>query len=302
MVNEWLNSLDDELGAPPARYQGRSEGRADGRVERRPEASAFGALRRFRAMTLSLVLLGLVGGAAAGYLLLGEPSAQGALVVRNPATNQILRQGVNSDAAYQTFVAQRAVIVTSTPVLAAASKATGVPMATLQDAVTATVASTGGQVLVTATGTTGQQAATIVDAVVTAYREQTRSDLRALGQAQLEKYTATKRDLDAETAPGNKLTSAQQLAASTALAQVRTQLSSLGAELVPDPTLSVDAARARPAHLLTQVGKNAGIGGAVGLLLATVIAFALADQAAGASPYRRHSRSPASAPAATQHR
>ncbi len=279
-VSEWLDDL----------------GRAETPVVAPGQITAFGSLLYYRGLTAGLIVAGVVLGALASFLLVGQPQATGSLAVSDPRGNDVLRQGVTTEASFETFAEQRAVFARSDAVLEHASEllsSRGMPRTPkqLRAAVATATTNPGALITVTASGATGDQAVTIVNAVIDSYRELTRKALEAQADSELAAIDSAKRSILSELAK-DRANSVASLAAAQTVSQLEVRASNarLDVSAASDGTRFVDAARAIPTSRASKTIRGALIGGAVGLLLAVIAAFALADRVptgAEGKPVRR---------------
>ncbi|MFN8076553.1 MAG: hypothetical protein U0Q15_14205 [Kineosporiaceae bacterium] len=246
----------------------------------RGNPSVIAALLYYRLAVILIVAGSLTIGALGSFFLIGSPAAEAQFGVTDPRGNSVLRSGVTSESSFQTYAQQRAVQVGSDPVLRRAVEelaAKGITMTidSLRSATTTDVDKDSAVISVHVTATTADSAVAAVNAVVSSFKAESISQLRARAD----------RELDAIKQARTRLaTSGKDVASTQASAEALTQLElratdvEVDVQSFGDGINFVDDARAIPVSKPRTIARGALMGAAAGLLLSLILAFALADQ------------------------
>ncbi|MEV4059040.1 hypothetical protein [Nonomuraea dietziae] len=243
------------------------------------EVGLLEALWRYKWSSLLLIVLaGLAGGLATVYVFTSV-EATAKFAVTDPRSTTFLRQGVSSDSSYIAYTSQRAAFTESAGVLdkarqlLAAEQAMQIGLEDLRKAVEAKPGTNGGIVEVTVTAKTDRSAAQIANAVVAAYQMLTEADAQREQQKLLKSVRSTRARIEAELkrAPARSTTA---VTLGEALVQLQLKEGDAAIDLAQYGSGVRFVDQANPLRVTpSQAPKNAGIGLAVGLLLAIVIAF-----------------------------
>ncbi|MEV4159630.1 hypothetical protein [Nonomuraea dietziae] len=274
------------------------------------EVGLLEALWRYKWSSLLLIVLaGLAGGLATVYVFTSV-EATAKFAVTDPRSTTFLRQGVSSDSSYIAYTSQRAAFTESAGVLdkarqlLAAEQAMQIGLEDLRKAVEAKPGTNGGIVEVTVTAKTDRSAAQIANAVVAAYQMLTEADAQREQQKLLKSVRSTRARIEAELkrAPARSTTA---VTLGEALVQLQLKEGDAAIDLAQYGSGVRFVDQANPLRVTpSQAPKNAGIGLAVGLLLAIVIAFLRATNpiataqrvTTGTGQRQRTSKTPAAAP------
>lgn len=243
------------------------------------EVGLLEALWRYKWSSLLLIVLaGLAGGLATVYVFTSV-EATAKFAVTDPRSTTFLRQGVSSDSSYIAYTSQRAAFTESAGVLdkarqlLAAEQAMQIGLEDLRKAVEAKPGTNGGIVEVTVTAKTDRSAAQIANAVVAAYQMLTEADAQREQQKLLKSVRSTRARIETELkrAPARRTTAVPR---GEALVQLQLKEGDAAIDLAQYGSGVRFVDQANPLRVTpSQAPKNAGIGLAVGLLLAIVIAF-----------------------------
>ncbi|GAA3472301.1 hypothetical protein [Nonomuraea roseola] len=273
------------------------------------EVGLLEALWRYKWSSLLLVVLaGLAGGLATVYVFTSV-EATAKFAVTDPRSTTFLRQGVSSDSSYIAYTSQRAAFTESAGVLdkarqlLATEQAMQIGLEDLRKAVEAKPGTNGGIVEVTVTAKTDRSAAQIANAVVAAYQMLTEADAQREQQKLLKSVRSTRARIETELkrAPARSTTA---VTLGEALVQLQLKEGDAAIDLAQYGSGVRFVDQANPLRVTpSQAPKNAGIGLAVGLLLAIVIAFLRATNpiataqrvTTGTGQRQRTSKTPAAA-------
>ena len=152
-----------------------------------PGPDLLDALWRYRRL-VAAITLGVAALATAAGLLLGrQATAETTVALKTPSATNVLAPGVQGDAALARYSSQRALFARSDQVLdAAAARLAGSSRTALRSSVTVEPSANSTAMVVRATGDSSEEAVTVVGAVVQAYREQTRAQVRERSAAALD--------------------------------------------------------------------------------------------------------------------
>ncbi|MFD1936963.1 MULTISPECIES: hypothetical protein [Nonomuraea] len=227
---------------------------------------------------LIIALAGLLAGAATVFVFTSV-EATAKFAVTDPRSTTFLRQGVSSDSSYIAYTSQRAAFTESAGVLdkarqlLAAEHSQQIGLEDLRKAVEAKPGTNGGIVEVTVTARTDRMAAQIANAVVAAYQMLTEADAQREQQKLLKSVRSTRARIEAELkrAPPRSTTA---VTLGEALVQLQLKEGDAAIDLAQYGSGVRFVDQANPLRVTpSQAPKNIGIGLAVGMLLAIVIAF-----------------------------
>ena len=144
-----------------------------------PGPDLLDALWRYKKFVVAVTLAVFALSTAVGLLLTGQATAEATVALKAPSAQNVVAPGVQGDAALGRYSSQRALFAQSDQVLrAAAARLPGSTLNRLRGAVTVEPSSASTSMVVRARAATAQQAVDTVAAVVQAYREQTREQVR----------------------------------------------------------------------------------------------------------------------------
>ena len=252
-------------------------------MDERSGPGLFEALWRYRWSSLALTALVAFLSAGVGLLLQSQITAQAKMALLTPRSN-LVGGNIESEASFVRFTQQRALFVTSEPVLASAAEKVGggATADSLRKHVTAAASATGDVITVDATAGTAERAAAIANAVVQAYQDQTLDEINKATQAALNSINQTRGQIgDALVAAGaGRVGAATDSGASQTLAQLEIRANDLRVDttLYRTGVSFVDPATPGTVDQGGLPIREAVLGLAFGALLAATISWLRADR------------------------
>jgi polysaccharide biosynthesis transport protein len=253
-------------------------------VDERVGPGLLEALWRYRWSSLAITVVFAVLSAAGGLLLHHQVTAHARLALVTPRADNVIGGDLSSEAGFVRFTKQRALYVTSEPVLSRAATRLGDGTTTdyLRTHVTATAAEDGDMITVTATATTAGRAADLCNKVVRAYQDETLNDVNTATQSALNAINVTRQQVQRSIAAAGA--GAPAAAARAAATQTLSQLEVKANDITVETTLYgsdvsfVDPATAAAADQAGLPLKEAVLGLAFGALIAGTAAWLRADR------------------------
>jgi Mrp family chromosome partitioning ATPase len=253
-------------------------------VDERTGPGLFEALWRYRWSSLALTALFAFLSAGAGLLLQSQITAHAKLALLTPRSNNVIGGNIESEASFVRFTMQRALFVTSDPVLTRAAQQVdgGATADSLRKQVTATASATGDVITVNATASTPERAAAICNAVVKAYQDETLNEVNDATAAALNSINVTRGQIQRSllAAGAGRLGAATESSASQTLAQLEIRANDIRVEttLYGSGVSFVDPATPGTADQGGLPIREAVLGVAFGALLAATVSWLRADR------------------------
>lgn len=246
-----------------------------------PAPGVSGALWRYRWSSLAVVVATVVVSLGVAVLLGRESAAEARIVLKSPDAAGVLGTEVSSESGFVRYVNQRALFVTSDRALGTAREKLGgnETITELREAVTAEAARNGESIVVTVDIGDARRSREIADAVVAAYRQESHADVTAAADETLKTLRERRETLVSgmrDTGGSDALSSA----ASQTIGELdrRSTEIQVAAEQFGDGVAFVDRAVSDDSGWLLGLLRNGVIGLAVGVLLASVVAWVRADR------------------------
>ncbi|SFQ52127.1 Chromosome partitioning ATPase, Mrp family, contains Fe-S cluster [Amycolatopsis arida] len=248
-----------------------------------PAPKVLDSLWRYRWSSLAVVLGVVVLSVAVSLLTADRATAQARIVLKAPDRAGLVGVEAPSESAFVRYVNQRALFAGSDRVLtAAAAKVGDPPVSELREQVTAEASANGDSIVVRVTADDYAASAALAEAVVGAYQDESRADVRAAAQKLVDTLAARRAAILAsipDVPEASRSVEPNYSAAGQSLSELDKQVTQVraAAEQFGDGVSFVD--RAVPDPAAGGAGaRNAVLGLALGLLAAAALAWLRADR------------------------
>jgi Mrp family chromosome partitioning ATPase len=234
--------------------------------------SILGALWRYKWSSMLIIVTALLISAGFAMVSAGKATASARIALATPSSTVLTGTNAQTEPTFVRYVNQRAIFATSHRVLAAAATTLGAPATaeTLRPAVTVKATSAGEAIVIRTQATTPRRAADMANAVLTAYVDLSRSDVKAAAKSALDSIAERRKAL---LASGASAASQAVVALDEQTTQIQLDTAQFGSGVS-----FVNNASAASASKPGMSPVDLGLGIIVGLLVAGTVAWLRADR------------------------
>ncbi|MFD8496742.1 cell shape-determining protein [Amycolatopsis sp. NPDC059657] len=249
-------------------------------MDDQPSPKILDSLHRYRWSSLGIIGVVALLSVLVALFVRESGSAQTRIVLKAPDKAGVVGVDASSESAFVRYVNQRALFVVSDRVLMVTSSnvANSVSVETLRRQITAKASSNGDSIDITVAAGDSGNSVRIADALTKAYQSESKADVQASAQKILDTLAARRKDVVEASTPDAG--GPNNSAAGQTISDLDKQATAVrvAAEQFGDGVSFVDKAVADGSGLLGAVVRDLGIGVALGVLLAAVVAWARADR------------------------